>query len=51
MCPIFRATHTEAATPPRPNLIRHLLSEGGDAQGLSSDDVREVADLSFNCKM
>jgi FAD/FMN-containing dehydrogenase/Fe-S oxidoreductase len=52
MCPIFRATHTEAATPrAKANLVRHLLSEGGNGQSLSSDDVREVADLCVNCKM
>jgi Fe-S oxidoreductase len=52
MCPIFRATHAEAATPrAKANLMRHLLQEGTDSRLLSSDAVREVADLCVNCKM
>jgi FAD/FMN-containing dehydrogenase/Fe-S oxidoreductase len=52
MCPIFRATHLEAATPrAKANLLRHLLVNGADAQALSSDDVRAVCDLCVNCKM
>lgn len=51
MCPIFRAEHTEAATPrAKANLLRHLLRESDPAR-LSADDVREVADLCVNCKM
>jgi Fe-S oxidoreductase len=50
MCPLFRATHAEAATPrAKANLMRELL-RGGPEQ-LSSDAVREVADLCINCKM
>ncbi|HXG09898.1 MAG TPA: anaerobic glycerol-3-phosphate dehydrogenase subunit C [Gemmataceae bacterium] len=52
MCPIFRATHAEAATPrAKANLMRYLLQEGTDPQLLSSDAVRAVADLCVNCKM
>jgi Fe-S oxidoreductase len=52
MCPIFRATHAEEATPrAKANLMRHLLQEGTDPQALSSEDVRAVADLCVNCKM
>jgi Fe-S oxidoreductase len=52
MCPIFRATHDEAATPrAKANLMRHLLQPGTTAQQLSSEEVREVADLCVNCKM
>jgi FAD/FMN-containing dehydrogenase/Fe-S oxidoreductase len=52
MCPIFRATHAEAATPrAKANLLRHLLRPDADARPLSSDEVREVADLCVNCKM
>lgn len=52
MCPIFRATHTEAATPrAKANLLRYLLEETEDPQLWSSDAVREVADLCVNCKM
>jgi Fe-S oxidoreductase len=50
MCPIFRAEHTEAATPrAKANLMRTLLE--GDPRRLSSDAVRAVADLCVNCKM
>jgi len=52
MCPIFRASHAEAATPrAKANLMRRLLADGVDAQALSSDEVRVVADLCVNCKM
>jgi Fe-S oxidoreductase len=49
MCPIFRATHAEAATPrAKANLLRQLYQ--GQAT-LSSDELRSVADLCVNCKM
>jgi len=52
MCPIFRATHAEAATPrAKANLLRHLLRPEADVRALSSNEVREVADLCVNCKM
>src|SRR5579884_2346464 len=52
MCPIFRATHDEAATPrAKANLMRHLLQPDVDAHLLNSDAVRAVADLCVNCKM
>jgi Fe-S oxidoreductase len=52
MCPIFRATYAEAATPrAKANLMRYLLRDGGDPQALSSDAVRAVSDLCVNCKM
>jgi Fe-S oxidoreductase len=52
MCPIFRATHAEAATPrAKANLLRHLLTAPADSRLLTSDEVREVADLCVNCKM
>jgi Fe-S oxidoreductase len=52
MCPIFRATSAEAATPrAKANLMRHLLDQTADAKRLTADDVREVADLCVNCKM
>lgn len=52
MCPIFRATHAEAATPrAKANLLRYLLQEDTDSRLLSSDKVRTVADLCVNCKM
>jgi Fe-S oxidoreductase len=52
MCPIFRATRDEAATPrAKANLMRHLLQTDTDPHQLSSDEVRAVADLCVNCKM
>ncbi len=52
MCPIFRATQAEAATPrAKANLLRYLLQDGADGRQLGGDDVREVADLCVNCKM
>jgi Fe-S oxidoreductase len=52
MCPVFRVTHAEAATPrAKANLLRSLLQEGTDPRLLSSDEVREVADLCVNCRM
>jgi FAD/FMN-containing dehydrogenase/Fe-S oxidoreductase len=52
MCPLFRVTFAEAATPrAKANMMRHLLQEGSDSRLLSSDDVREVADLCINCRM
>src|SRR5262249_48614687 len=52
MCPIFRATQAEEASPrAKANLLRHLLQEGVDSRRLAADDVRAVADLCVNCKM
>jgi Fe-S oxidoreductase len=52
MCPIFRATGAEAATPrAKANLVRFLLQDGAQLHRLSSDDVREIADLCVNCRM
>jgi FAD/FMN-containing dehydrogenase/Fe-S oxidoreductase len=51
MCPVFHATHAEAATPrAKANLLRHLLGPGGGPKRLSDDDVRAVASLCVNCK-
>ena len=52
MCPIFRATGAEAATPrAKADLMRFLLHPDTDPALLASDAVREVADLCVNCKM
>jgi Fe-S oxidoreductase len=52
MCPVFHATHDEAATPrAKANMLRNLLHAGADGRQLSADDVRAVADLCVNCKM
>ncbi len=46
MCPIFRATGTEAASPrAKANLVRDRLAD------LASEDVRAIARLCVNCKM
>jgi FAD/FMN-containing dehydrogenase/Fe-S oxidoreductase len=51
MCPIFRVTHGEAATPrAKANLLRRVW-QTGDPKRLGEDDVRAVADLCVNCKM
>jgi FAD/FMN-containing dehydrogenase/Fe-S oxidoreductase len=52
MCPIFRATGDERATPrAKANLLRVLLSAEAESRQLSSDEARAVADLCINCKM
>jgi Fe-S oxidoreductase len=52
MCPIFRATRAEEATPrAKANLLRDLLGPGADPRRLADADVRAVADLCVNCKM
>jgi Fe-S oxidoreductase/FAD/FMN-containing dehydrogenase len=52
MCPIFRVTHEEAATPrAKANLFRHVLEQANGSRPLSADEVREVADLCINCRM
>jgi len=51
MCPFFRRDQSEAAAPrSKANLMRHLLTGGLNDHGIASDDVRELADLCFNCK-
>ena len=51
MCPIFHATHEEAATPrAKANLMQYLLHPETDPRLLSSDEVRAVADLCVNCR-
>jgi Fe-S oxidoreductase len=48
MCPVFRATGLEAASPrAKANLVR-LLADGGD---LGADDARQVAELCVGCRM
>jgi FAD/FMN-containing dehydrogenase/Fe-S oxidoreductase len=48
MCPVFRATGDEAATPRAKANLRRLLA---DPTTVSADEVREVAELCVNCKM
>lgn len=48
MCPVFRATGHEAATPrAKANLLRILIAP----DAATPEQVREVADLCVNCKM
>jgi Fe-S oxidoreductase len=52
MCPIFRGTHGEAATPrAKANLLRSLLDGGEGNPPISAEAVRDVADLCVNCRM
>lgn len=52
MCPLFRVTRAEAATPrAKANLVRLLTTSGSSTTELTADAVREVADLCVNCKM
>ena len=52
MCPVFRATQAEPASPrAKANLMRHVLQEANASKQLASDEVRAVADLCVNCKM
>jgi FAD/FMN-containing dehydrogenase/Fe-S oxidoreductase len=52
MCPVFRASGAEEATPrAKANLIRRLFGPGADPAALTADEVREVAGLCVNCKM
>lgn len=52
MCPIFRATDEEPASPrSKMNLLRHLLTEEADPKLLASAEVRALADLCVQCKM
>jgi FAD/FMN-containing dehydrogenase/Fe-S oxidoreductase len=52
MCPVFHATHAEAAAPrAKANLLRQILMDATDARAIASEEVRAVADLCINCKM
>jgi FAD/FMN-containing dehydrogenase/Fe-S oxidoreductase len=52
MCPMFHATHAEAAAPrAKANLLRQLLVDSGDSRAFAADSVRDVADLCINCRM
>jgi FAD/FMN-containing dehydrogenase/Fe-S oxidoreductase len=50
MCPVFRVSHAEAASPrAKANLLRDLLARSPGEIGTA--DVRAVADLCVNCRM
>ena len=48
MCPVFRATGDEAASPRAKANLRRLAA---DPDAVSADEVREVAERCVNCKM
>ncbi len=50
MCPMFRAHKGEEASPrAKANLMRALLTGQLEPQTFESDELKEVADLCFNC--
>jgi FAD/FMN-containing dehydrogenase/Fe-S oxidoreductase len=50
MCPLFRATRSEEASPrSKANLIRGLLSGDIPSPQSESDQMRTIADLCFHC--
>jgi FAD/FMN-containing dehydrogenase/Fe-S oxidoreductase len=52
MCPTFRVTHAEAATPrAKANLMRLLLQPDAGPKRAAAEDVRAVAELCVNCRM
>ncbi len=52
MCPIFRLTPSEEASPrAKVNLIRGVLTGQIELTSLSSDEFKAVADLCVNCHM
>jgi FAD/FMN-containing dehydrogenase/Fe-S oxidoreductase len=52
MCPVFRVSGEEAATPrAKANLMRTLLAADADPALLPSNPMREMAELCVNCKM
>lgn len=50
MCPVFRAIPAEEASPrAKANLMRGILTGELPPEALVSDEMKEVADLCFNC--
>lgn len=50
MCPMFRSTRAEEASPrAKANLIRGLMSGKLPIQLAESDELKEIADLCFHC--
>ncbi len=50
MCPIFRFAPREEASPrAKANLMRGVLTGRLDAEELTGDDLKEIADLCVNC--
>lgn len=52
MCPVFRATTDEAASPrAKANVFRSLLAENADPKSIAAEEVRNVAELCVHCNM
>lgn len=50
MCPMFRATRSEEASPrSKANLVRGLLTGNIQSTALEGDELRGIADLCFHC--
>lgn len=50
MCPVFRATRAEEASPrAKANVMRGLLSGNLEPAMLETDELKQLADLCFNC--
>ncbi|MEL7499627.1 MAG: anaerobic glycerol-3-phosphate dehydrogenase subunit C [Planctomycetota bacterium] len=50
MCPLFRLSPREEASPrSKANLVRGVVTGELDPQTLASEELKEVADLCFNC--
>ena len=50
MCPIFRFSHAEEASPrAKANLMRSLLVDSVSEAELGSEEVKQIADLCVNC--
>jgi FAD/FMN-containing dehydrogenase/Fe-S oxidoreductase len=52
MCPTFRATHDEAASPrAKVHVLRQLASGAIPAEGWGSEELKEYADLCVHCNL
>lgn len=51
MCPFFRVDPIEEASPrSKANVVRNVMTGGLSARDMSSDEVKRLAKLCFNCK-
>ncbi len=50
MCPLFRLTHSEEATPrAKANLMRAMVTGQLEPEVVATDEFKEISDLCFNC--
>ncbi len=50
MCPVFRVTQTEEASPrAKANLVRGVVGGSLPPEAMEKDEFREIAELCFNC--